>query len=182
MRIAGSSAPRVGAPILVNPCLGGPFDLVVLPRDVVRGLGNEEDLRAELELQLLRLVTGGPQVPASTVLTPVQRARLGRAVIEEGWLIASVARFYWVSWPTVAKWVERYALMGRAEVEDRSSRPVRQPMRTPQPVVRKIVHHRLKKRGDGGDLLPCRCPSLDCVCGAQALPAESAIPCGCRDR
>ncbi|WNM24882.1 IS481 family transposase [Demequina capsici] len=83
---------------------------------------------------------------ANAALTPRQRARIGRLVIEEGWTVASAARFFRVSYPTAAKWAHRYAEMGRAGMDDRSSRPHRSPNKTAQPLVRKIVHKRLKTR------------------------------------
>ncbi len=83
---------------------------------------------------------------ANAALTPRQRARIGRLIVEEGWSVASAARFFRVSYPTAAKWAHRYAEMGRAGMEDRSSRPHRSPNKTPRPLVRKIVHKRLKTR------------------------------------
>lgn len=83
---------------------------------------------------------------ANAALTPVQRSRLGRSVVEEGWTVAAAAKFYRVSWPTAAKWAQRYALMGRAGMIDRSSRPHHQPTRTPRRVESKIVHVRTKRR------------------------------------
>ena len=83
---------------------------------------------------------------ANAALTPVHRARIGRLVVEEGWSVAEAARFFRVSYPTAAKWARRFAEMGRAGMEDRSSRPHRSPTKTAQPLVRKIVHVRIKKR------------------------------------
>jgi transposase InsO family protein len=51
-----------------------------------------------------------------------------------------------VSWRTAAKWAARYREEGPAGMNDRSSRPHRQPNRTPAPMVRKIVHLRWKQR------------------------------------
>lgn len=51
-----------------------------------------------------------------------------------------------VSQPTARRWAQRYLDLGPAGMNDRSSRPHRSPNRTPRPVVRKIVHLRLKKR------------------------------------
>ncbi len=67
-------------------------------------------------------------------------------VIDEGWTVAEAARFFRVSWPTAAKWAHRYLEMGRGGMDDRSSRPHRSPSKTPQPLVRKIVHKRIKTR------------------------------------
>lgn len=51
-----------------------------------------------------------------------------------------------MSWPTAKQWADRYEVMGAGGMGDRSSRPHRQPGRTPAPVVRKIVHLRWKQR------------------------------------
>jgi transposase InsO family protein len=67
-------------------------------------------------------------------------------IVDHGWPIARAAERYDVSWKTAAKWAARYALEGPAGMRDRSSRPHRQPSRTPAPVVRKIVHLRWKQR------------------------------------
>lgn len=83
---------------------------------------------------------------ANAALTPRARLRLARLVVEQGWPIARAAERYDVSWPTAKRWAERYQVMGAAGMGDRSSRPYRQPGRTPAPVVRKIVHLRWKQR------------------------------------
>ncbi|WP_345762193.1 IS481 family transposase [Diaminobutyricibacter sp. McL0608] len=83
---------------------------------------------------------------ANAALTPVQRARIARLIVEEGWPVAHAATFFHVSWPTAKRWANRYAAMGRDGMADRSSRPHRSPNRTPQPMVRKIVHLRWKQR------------------------------------
>jgi transposase InsO family protein len=83
---------------------------------------------------------------ANAALTPRARLRLARLVVDHGWPIARVAERYDVSWKTAHKWAARYACEGPAGMWDRSSRPHRQPTRTPAPVVRKIVHLRWKQR------------------------------------
>jgi transposase InsO family protein len=93
-----------------------------------------------------------PRIPevlvahANAALTPRHRLRLARAVVEDGWTISYAAAMFNVAWPTAKKWAERYRQGGPAAMEDRSSRPHRCPGRTPQPVVRQIVHLRWKKR------------------------------------
>ena len=82
---------------------------------------------------------------ANAALTPRHRLRLGRAVVEGGWSIAYAAAVFNVSWPTAKRWADRYRQAGVAGMTDRSSRPHSCPRRTPQPVVRKIVHLRWKK-------------------------------------
>jgi transposase InsO family protein len=79
-------------------------------------------------------------------LTPRARLRLARLIVDHGWSPARAAERYDVSWRTAAKWAARYREEGPAGMNDRSSRPHRQPNRTPAPMVRKIVHLRWKQR------------------------------------
>jgi transposase InsO family protein len=67
-------------------------------------------------------------------------------IIDQGWPVPRAAERYDVSWKTAKKWADRYAAEGPAGMNDRSSRPHHQPNRTPQPLVRKIVHLRWKQR------------------------------------
>jgi transposase InsO family protein len=83
---------------------------------------------------------------ANAALTPRARLRLARLVVDHGWPPARAAERYDVSWRTAAKWAARYRGEGQAGMNDRSSRPHSQPHRTPQPMVRKIVHLRWKQR------------------------------------
>ena len=83
---------------------------------------------------------------ANAALTPRARLRLARLIVDHGWGVARAAERYDVSWKTANKWAGRYRAEGPAGMVDRSSRPHRQPNRTPTPVVRKIVHLRWKKR------------------------------------
>ena len=83
---------------------------------------------------------------ANAPLTELGRLRLARAVVDQGWSQARAAERFQVSRTTVRRWAGRYRLAGKAGMVDRSSRPHRCPSRTPAPVVRKIVHHRTKKR------------------------------------
>ena len=83
---------------------------------------------------------------ASAALTPRQRLRLARQVVDDGWSISAAADYFRVSYPTAAKWARRYLELGPEGMADRSSRPHTHPNRTPQPVVKKIVHLRIKKR------------------------------------
>ena len=83
---------------------------------------------------------------SNAALTPRARLRLARLIVDQGWPIPRAAERYDVSWRTAKKWADRYRSGGPAEMADRSSRPHRQPNRTPQPVVRKIVHLRWKQR------------------------------------
>jgi transposase InsO family protein len=83
---------------------------------------------------------------ANAALTPRARLRLARLVVEDGWPVARAAERYDVSWPTAARWAQRYRQAGPAGMADRSSRPHRSPARTPAPVVRRIVHLRWRMR------------------------------------
>ena len=83
---------------------------------------------------------------SNDALTPRARLRLARLIVELGWSPARAAERYDVSWKTADKWATRYREEGAAGMADRSSRPHRQPNRTPTPVVRKIVHLRWKQR------------------------------------
>lgn len=83
---------------------------------------------------------------SNAALTPRARLRLARLVVEQGWPIPRAAERYDVSWRTAKKWADRYRDEGPDGMLDRSSAPHRQPNRTPQPVVRKIVHLRWKQR------------------------------------
>ena len=51
-----------------------------------------------------------------------------------------------VSCPTAKRWARRYRQLGPAGMNDASSRPHSSPTRTPIPVVRKVVHLRIKHR------------------------------------
>ena len=82
----------------------------------------------------------------NAALTPRHRLRLARLIVEEGWPVSHAASAFQVSWPTANRWATRYRQAGPAGMTDRTSRPHRSPRRTPQPVVRKIVHLRWKQR------------------------------------
>jgi transposase InsO family protein len=83
---------------------------------------------------------------ANAALTPRARLRLARLVVDQGWPVARAAERYDVSWPTARRWADRYRRLGPDGMGDASSRPRHSPTRTPQPVVRKIVHLRWKQR------------------------------------
>lgn len=82
----------------------------------------------------------------NAALTERGRLRLARLVVDDGWSVAAAARRFEVAWPTAKRWADRYAELGVEGMRDRSSRPRHSPTRTTQPVVRKIVHARLKLR------------------------------------
>jgi transposase InsO family protein len=83
---------------------------------------------------------------ANAALAPVQRLRIGRLIVDDGWPVAHAAVFFHVSWPTAKRWAERYASMGRDGMTDRSSRPHHSPTKTRPELVRNVVHLRWKKR------------------------------------
>ena len=83
---------------------------------------------------------------ANAALTPRQRLRIARLIVDDGWTIAHAADYFHVSWPTAKKWAHRYAELGEPGMTDRSSRPHTHPNQTPRPIVRKIIHLRTRKR------------------------------------
>lgn len=85
-------------------------------------------------------------VHGNAALTPVQRLRVARLVVDAGWPVARAAERFNVSWPTARRWASRYAAMGVVGMQDLSSRPHRSPTRTPPVVVRRIVKLRLRRR------------------------------------
>jgi transposase InsO family protein len=82
----------------------------------------------------------------NAALTPRARLRLARLIVDQEWPVARAAERYDVSWRTADRWARRYRELGEAGMVDRSSRPHHSPNRTPAPVVRKLVHLRLKQR------------------------------------
>ena len=83
---------------------------------------------------------------ANAALTPRQRLRLARLVVEEGWPKSRAAEFFGVSWKTADRWAERYRVAGRAGMADRSSRPHSSPAKTGPARTKRIVSLRLRKR------------------------------------
>ena len=83
---------------------------------------------------------------ANAALTPRQRVRIARLIVDDGWPIRHAALFFHVSWPTAKRWADRYAAMGPEGMQDRSSRPHRSPNRTSPDLVKRIVALRWRKR------------------------------------
>jgi hypothetical protein len=83
---------------------------------------------------------------ANAALTPRQRLRVARLIIDQGWPVSRAPELFNCSWPTAKRWAERYAAMGEPGMTDRSSSPHRVANRTPQQLVRKVVHLRWKQR------------------------------------
>jgi transposase InsO family protein len=83
---------------------------------------------------------------ANAALTPRHRLRLARLIVDDGWPPSRAAEFFNVSWRTAVKWAQRFRDEGPAGMNDRSSARHTQHAKTPQPVVRKVVHLRWKQR------------------------------------
>jgi transposase InsO family protein len=83
---------------------------------------------------------------ANAALTPRQRLRLARLVVEEDWPVAHAAKFFGVASTTAKRWADRYRTEGPAGMADRSSRPHTSPNLTSPKVTRRIVSLRLRKR------------------------------------
>jgi transposase InsO family protein len=79
-------------------------------------------------------------------LTPAGRLLLVQRVLEQGWPAAHAAAMAGVSRPTVYKWLARYRHEGLAGLEDRSSRPLRCPRRTPAAVEAQVLDLRQRWR------------------------------------
>jgi transposase InsO family protein len=83
---------------------------------------------------------------ANAALTPRQRLRLARLVVEENWPKSRAAEFFGVAWKTADRWAERYRAEGKAGMNDRSSRPHASPAKTDPATMKRIVSLRLRKR------------------------------------
>ncbi len=82
---------------------------------------------------------------ANAALTPAQRLKLARLIVEEGWPTAWAAKFFTVSWRTADRWAQRYREEGKAGMVDRSSRPHTSPARTDPATTKRIVSLRLRR-------------------------------------
>ena len=82
----------------------------------------------------------------NAVLTPPTRLRLAKLIVEDHWTYSAAAKMFMVAPRTARKWADRYRTEGPEGMADRSSRPRTSPSRTPQPVVRRIVALRWRKR------------------------------------
>jgi transposase len=82
---------------------------------------------------------------ADAVLTPRQRLRLARLVVEENWPKRRAAESFGVAWKTADRWAERYRTLGKAGMVERSSRPHASPAKTDPATTKRIVALRLRK-------------------------------------
>ncbi len=83
---------------------------------------------------------------ANAALTPAQRLKLARLIVEEEWPTAWAARLFGVSWTTADRWAQRYRTEGKAGMIDRSCRPHTSPGKVEQATTKRIVSLRLRKR------------------------------------
>ena len=65
-------------------------------------------------------------------LTPEGRRRMVAFVLQGGWTVTATAERFHVDAKTVRKWRDRFLTEGDSGLEDRSSRPLRSPNRTPK--------------------------------------------------
>jgi transposase InsO family protein len=83
---------------------------------------------------------------ANALLTPKGRLRLARCVVDDGWTLRRAAERFQVSVTTAARWAARYRAHGEDGMQDRSSRPVNSPQRTPVRRERRIIAIRVNRR------------------------------------
>nr|WSW42388.1 IS481 family transposase [Streptomyces sp. NBC_01001]WSW63170.1 IS481 family transposase [Streptomyces sp. NBC_00998] len=79
-------------------------------------------------------------------LTETGRLRLARCVVDDGWPVRRAAERFQVSHTTAARWATRYRQLGIAGMSDRTSRPHRQPLRTPAEVEEHVLRLRREHR------------------------------------
>jgi transposase len=72
--------------------------------------------------------------------------RLARCVVDDGWPLRRAAERFQVSHTAAARWAGPYRQLGAAGLHDRSSRPHRQPRRTPAAVEEQVVRLRREHR------------------------------------
>jgi len=74
------------------------------------------------------------------------RLQLAKCVVDDGWPLRRAAERFQVSVATAARWAGRYRELGEGGMEDRSSRPISSPGRTPQRTERRIIALRVNRR------------------------------------
>ena len=82
----------------------------------------------------------------NAALTPRQRGKMVRLVIDDGWTIESAADRFQVDAKTVTKWRDRFLNEGYEGLFDRSSRPKTSPNATPPECRRRIIELRKQRR------------------------------------
>jgi transposase len=100
----------------------------------------------------------------NAALTPRQRLRLARRVVDEGWSLAEAAEAAEVSERTAGKWVRRYRREGEPGLGDRSSAPRNQPQATAEDRVEAIAALR-RVRMTGQEIAECLGMALSTVQG-----------------
>jgi transposase InsO family protein len=84
---------------------------------------------------------------ANATLTPLMRAKMVRQHAASGRSLRASAAAFGVSEKTVRKWLQRAQLSGSPQrLEDRSSRPLRQPRKTPPQLEAQILSFRRQRR------------------------------------
>jgi transposase InsO family protein len=83
---------------------------------------------------------------ANALLTPRGRLQLARCVVDDGWPLRRAAERFQVSATTAMRWAKRYRERGAEGMNDRSSRPLSSPRRTPTRTERRIIKVRVVRR------------------------------------
>jgi transposase InsO family protein len=100
----------------------------------------------------------------NAALTPKQRLRLARRIVDEGWSLAEAAEAAEVSERTARKWAARYRAEGEAGLVDRPSTPKEQPRATPADRIDAIAALR-RLRMTGAEIGECLGMALSTVQG-----------------
>ena len=100
----------------------------------------------------------------NAALTPNQRLRLARRVVDQGWSVTEAAAAAEVSDRTARKWARRYRELGEAGMVDRSSAPASQPGATAPERVEAIAALR-RLRMTGAEIAECLQMALSTVQG-----------------
>ena len=82
----------------------------------------------------------------NAALTPRQRRKMVRFVLDDGWTIEATADKFQVDAKTVRKWRDRYLVEGSDGLFDRTSRPMSSPNATPPECRRRIIELRTQRR------------------------------------
>jgi hypothetical protein len=83
---------------------------------------------------------------ANAVLTPHQRLRRARQIVEEKWPPAKAAGGFGAARKTADMWAERCRTLGKAGMLDRSNRPHSSANKTDVATTKRIESLRLRKR------------------------------------